>query len=148
MEEPIRYGSGDPIEAWLGDLLCLDCTEPDQLVHGTPHPESCDLYYINRDTLFSYHKGSEKFLHKLMSLFVASHYKNSPNDLQLLSDAPAHGLFVLCGPLDKQKGIPDLLCAVQVSYEGDISKTSLADNMRRGVRPSGDLIPWTVSEQF
>jgi len=47
-----------------------------------------------------------------MSLFVTSHYKNSPNDLQMLSDAPAHGLFVLCGPLDNQAGIPDLLCAI------------------------------------
>ena len=25
-----------------------------------------------------------------MGLYVASHYKNTPNDLQLLSDAPAH----------------------------------------------------------
>jgi N-acetyltransferase 10 len=25
-----------------------------------------------------------------MNIFVSSHYKNTPNDLQLLSDAPAH----------------------------------------------------------
>jgi len=25
-----------------------------------------------------------------MSIFVSSHYKNTPNDLLLLSDAPAH----------------------------------------------------------
>lgn len=29
----------------------------------------------------------------MMSLYVSSHYKNSPNDLQLMSDAPAHHLF-------------------------------------------------------
>jgi len=33
-----------------------------------------------------------------MSLFISSHYKNSPNDLQLLSDAPAHAVFALLGP--------------------------------------------------
>lgn len=27
-----------------------------------PHPKECDLYYVNRDTLFSYHKESEIFL--------------------------------------------------------------------------------------
>ena len=32
-----------------------------------------------------------------VALYVASHYKNSPNDLLLMSDAPAHHLFVLLG---------------------------------------------------
>lgn len=27
-----------------------------------PAPSECDLYYVNRDTLFSYHKDSELFL--------------------------------------------------------------------------------------
>ncbi len=36
-----------------------------------------------------------------MSLFISSHYKNSPNDLQMLSDSPSHLLFVLLGPLKK-----------------------------------------------
>lgn len=34
-----------------------------------------------------------------MSLFISSHYKNSPNDLQLLSDSPSHMILVLLGPL-------------------------------------------------
>ena len=33
----------------------------------------------------------------MMALYVASHYKNSPDDLQLMADAPAHHLFVLLG---------------------------------------------------
>ena len=52
-----RYGAGDKVEAWLNDLLCLDAAEhipppPPQL----PHPSECELYYVERDTLFSYHK--------------------------------------------------------------------------------------------
>ena len=52
-----RYGAGDKVEAWLNDLLCLDAAEhipppPPQL----PHPSDCELYYVERDTLFSYHK--------------------------------------------------------------------------------------------
>jgi N-acetyltransferase 10 len=88
---------------------------------------------------------SEVFLQRLMSLFVSSHYKvirsctvaaflfadhfssltqNSPNDLQLMSDAPAHMLFVLLGPVSPTSSdIPDILCAVQVC---NAAKTRLA----------------------
>ncbi|CAA7030589.1 unnamed protein product [Microthlaspi erraticum] len=79
-----------------------------------PLPSQCELYYVNRDTLFSYHKDSEMFLQRMMALCVSSHYKNSPNDLQLLADAPAHHLFVLLGPVDEsQNKLPDILCVVQ-----------------------------------
>lgn len=78
----------------------------------------------------------------MMALYVASHYKNSPNDLQLMADAPAHHLFVLLGtlyffpadslcvcrmstapdtlsifvgPVDESKNqLPDILCVIQV----------------------------------
>ena len=32
--------------------------------------------------------------------------------------------------------------------EGDISKSSIMNSLSRGKRASGDLIPWTVSQQF
>jgi len=82
-----------------------------------------------------------------MNIFVSSHYKNTPNDLQLLSDAPAHQVFVLLGPMGGD-GLPDILCAIQVCFEGQIKSESVAENLKRGLRPSGDLIPWTISEQF
>jgi N-acetyltransferase 10 len=49
-----------------------------------------------------------------MNIFVSSHYKNTPNDLQLLSDAPAHQVFCLLGPIDENSkdGLPDILCAI------------------------------------
>jgi len=112
-------------ERWLHQLLCLDATDKTPaLKGGCPHPSECELYYVERDTLFSHHKAAEDFLQVLqvvwvwewvwvlvwgwvwvvvythtyicihiflqgmMSLYVSSHYKNSPNDLQLLSDAP------------------------------------------------------------
>ena len=53
-----------------------------------------------------------------MSLYVASHYKNTPNDLQLLSDAPAHHIFVLVPPVTSdQTLLPDVLCVLQVNEE-------------------------------
>ncbi|CAH3162782.1 unnamed protein product, partial [Porites evermanni] len=115
LNESIRYAPGDEVERWLNHLLCLDATVVQKLTSGCPLPENCDLYYVNRDTLFSYHKASEVFLQRLMALYVASHYKNTPNDLQLLSDAPAHHIFCLLGPVDPAQNIlPEVFCVLQV----------------------------------
>lgn len=68
-----------------------------------------------------------------MSLFVSSHYKNSPNDLQLMSDSPSHMVFVLLGPLrsnnEGKTELPDVLCAIQLSLEGELSKISVEGNI-------------------
>lgn len=152
LDEPIRYAPGDPVEKWLNKLLCLDATlvkNSKFATKGCPHPSECNLFYVNRDTLFSYHPVSETFLQKMMALYVASHYKNSPNDLQLMSDAPAHQLYVLLPPIDSNDNkIPDPLCVLQVALEGQISKESVRNSLGRGVRAGGDLIPWLVSQQF
>eukprot|EP00887_Chlorella_sp_A99_P003429 scaffold7.g3429.t1 len=167
LSDPIRYASGDKVERWLNELLCLDAAEhmpppPPRL----PHPDECELYYVERDTLFSYHKASELFLQRMMSLYVASHYKNTPNDLLLMSDAPAHRLFVLLGPVDEtqasggapstahppptptRNALPDVLAVVQVALEGHISRRSAKASLAAGQLPQGDLIPWTVGQQF
>lgn len=152
LDEPIRYAPGDPVESWLNKLLCLDAKLPKHTKYATrgcPHPSECSLYYINRDTLFSYDPVAESFLQRMMALFVSSHYKNSPNDLQLISDAPAHQLYALFGPdVGKDASIPTPLCVIQVALEGEISKDSIRSSLSRGIRAGGDLIPWLVSQQF
>ena len=204
-------------------------------------------YYVNRDTLFSFHKASEAFLQRLMSIYVAAHYKNTPNDLQMLSgmqqflkwfskqghcitkcwnfcmctnwgtlhfikknyvytvnsvviirrlmlknletwyssgirkcdtwntnpvlcrlsdhidynfveclwfwiefaDAPAHHLYVLMGPVSEDQGhLPEILAVVQLCMEGELSSERMTDSMQRGKRAAGDLIPWTIAQQF
>ncbi|KAJ1475385.1 GNAT acetyltransferase 2-domain-containing protein, partial [Baffinella frigidus] len=141
LEVPIRYSSNDPVEKWLHKLLCLDATAvTPTLKGGCPSPDKCELYYVERDTLFSHHKAAEDFLQGMMSLYVASHYKNSPNDLLLLSDAPAHQ--------DGGASSPDILCGIQVCLEGEISRETVVSQLAKGVRSSGDLIPWTIAQQF
>lgn len=151
LSEPIRYAPGDSVEAWLNKVLCLDATLPSSKLstQGCPHPSKCELLQVNRDTLFSFHPVSEKFLQQMIALYVASHYKNSPNDLQLMSDAPAHQLFVLVPPLDDTSTrLPEPLCVIQIALEGQISKQSVFSSLSRGQRAGGDLIPWLVSQQF
>mgnify|MGYP003884777025 FL=1 len=75
-----------------------------------------------------------------------------------MSDAPAHRLFALLAPMEDDDDaedddssaprLPDILCVVQVALEGQINQKSVQAALRRGVKHSGDLIPWTVSQQF
>ncbi|XP_065864767.1 RNA cytidine acetyltransferase 1-like isoform X2 [Euphorbia lathyris] len=149
MKEPIRYTFGDPVESWLNGLLCLESMNTISPVSRFPHPAECNLYYVNRDTLFSFHKESEIFLQRMVDLFVASHYRNSPNDLQLMADGPAHHLYVLLGPVDETSNIlPDIFCVIQVCLEGEISRKSAQQRLQMGHLPSGDLIPWKFCEEF
>jgi N-acetyltransferase 10 len=152
LAESIRYSKGDLVEKWLNTVLCLDATLPRSRLNtlqGCPDPSQCQLLQVNRDTLFSFHDVSEKFLQQMVALYVASHYKNSPDDLQLMSDAPAHQLFVLVPPIpEDSKHLPEPLCVIQVALEGRISKESVLNSLSRGKRAAGDLIPWIVSQQF
>ena len=153
LSEPIRYAPNDSVEKWLNALLCLDATNPSPsrfaLAQGCPHPSECQLWAISRDTLFSFHPVSEAFLQKVMALYVASHYKNSPNDLQLMSDAPAHQLFVLLAPVNpNDTSLPEPLCVIQVALEGEISKQTIINSLSRGQRTDGDMIPQLVAMQF
>ncbi len=151
LEEPIRYSAGDQVEKWLNYLLCLDVPLTVKNLAGQcPHPDACELYAVNRDTLFSFHKASEAFLQRMMTLYVSSHYKNTPNDLQLISDAPAHKLFVLLPPMNTAAatGLPEVLAVVQVALEGSLTRQVILNSFARGKREAGDLIPWTVSQQF
>eukprot|EP00955_Chlamydomonas_euryale_P044497 352905-Chlamydomonas_euryale.AAC.1 len=66
-----------------------------------------------------------------------------------MSDAPAHHLFVLLGPVDESANVlPDILAVVQVALEGAISRASARTSLAKGDLPQGDLVPWTISQQF
>ncbi|XP_055535275.1 RNA cytidine acetyltransferase [Wyeomyia smithii] len=148
LDESIRYRTNDPVESWLTSLLCLDATVVSNLTSGCPTPEACELYYIDRDALFSYHRAAEAFLQRIVSVCVSSHYKNSPNDLQMMSDAPAHHLFCLLGPITKTDELPEILVVIQVCLEGQISFQSVQNSLARGMKSAGDLIPWNIAEQY
>lgn len=134
MKEPIRYGVDDEVESWLNATLLL---EPKiSKVQECPMPSECVMYFVNKDALFSGNVRSEEFLNEIFSLFVASHYRNSPNDIQILSDSPNHEIFVLMTPSKPHR----VLCAIQVSFEGKCSRSSFTKE--------GNLIPWVIYDNF
>ena len=158
LADPIRYARGDGVEAWLHGVLCLDAgahlpPPPPTL----PPPGACSLYAVERDTLFSGHAAAEAFLQTAVSLLTASHYRNSPDDLVMLADAPAHRLFVLLGPASAAGGgggggggggLPPVLAVLQVALEGAVSAGAARAALAHGHAPAGDLVPWTVGQQF
>ncbi|KAK6023751.1 putative ATPase DUF699 [Ostertagia ostertagi] len=148
--QQLRQQAAGSIEQWLNRVLCLNAGNINtRLSCGTPPPSECELYIVNRDALFSFHKASEAFLQQIMAIYVAAHYKNSPNDLQMLSDAPAHHLFVLMSPVkEDQSSLPEVLALAQVCLEGNLSKESVSGAMDKGKRAAGDLLPWTISQHF
>ncbi|KAF2361021.1 RNA cytidine acetyltransferase NAT10, partial [Trinorchestia longiramus] len=149
LSRSIRYSPGDPVEEWLNKLFCLDATSASNPT-TCPAPSVCQLYAVNKKVLFSGNKGSEQFLLQVQSLLVSSHYRNSPDDLQVLADAPAHHLFVLMPPISQTniKTLPPVLCVVQVCLEGGVSETVARRVMRKGERPSGDLATWMLATQY
>ncbi|GFT50430.1 RNA cytidine acetyltransferase [Nephila pilipes] len=150
LNEAIRYANGDAVEGWLNRLLCLDASLDFSYSNSElPNFKECALYYVNRDVLFSYNKFSEKFLQQAVSLFVASHYKNSPNDLFMLAEASAHHIFCLlpCQEVTTNT-LPNVICVIQVCLEGKICAEDHQFEYNHGSRTSGDLIPWILSQQF
>jgi len=149
LEEPIRYSNGDPVEIWLNSFLHLDSTDALNLISGCPDPRICQLFLVDRNSLFSGHKVAKHFLQKIMAIFSSSHYRNSPDDLQILADAPSHRIVVLTSPLTFAANfLPDILSAIHFSYEGQISRIFMERNLINERFITGDLFPWVVSNHF
>ena len=137
MREPIRYASGDPVESWLYDVLLLD-SEPAQLDEEELKlaPENCRYVELDRDYLFD---SGEHVLRQLVGLYVLTHYRNRPNDIALLANAPHHSIRAILSPSGK------VLAALHLCLEGE-----LPDELLREIEtlPKGHMIPGVVSRYY
>ncbi len=134
MEEPIRYSADDPIERFQFDVLLLDA-EPEELSEE-------DIELIKRgeftyealspEYLFS-PEGEEDLRH-LFGIYVLAHYRNEPDDLGRIADAPHHSVRV--ARLSNGK----IVGAVQLAEEGDIPD-DLIDELLVGGKIPGNIIP-------
>ncbi len=123
MKTPIRYPPGDPIEKWLYKLLLLDAEpgEPD----GFSDPE-----YIKVD----FTKVGEDFLKKWYGIYVLAHYRNRPNDLAIILDAPHHSARALASG-------GEALVSVQLAEEGKLEEDVIEGIMARERDVPGHMIP-------
>jgi len=149
LNEPIRYSFYDPVEKWLNELLCLDNKLPSALLQNCPNPNCCKLFLVDRNALVISNKFTNCFFQKIFTILTSSHYRNSPNDLQMLYDAPSHRIMVLLNLLTFSVGIvPDIIGALHISYEGKISKKFSEKILTKIIKTKGDLIPWVISKNF
>jgi len=134
MDEPIRYAKGDPVERWLYDVLLLDA-EPAKLDKEDKRAiEEGRLKYLRLDPQWLFSKEGEETLRQLFGIYVLAHYRNEPDDLGMIADAPHHSVRAVATETGKVVG------ALQLAEEGPIPDDMVVDLLRGGKIP-GNIIP-------
>jgi len=131
MEEPIRYGRGDPIEKWLYDVLLLDA-QPAEITEEdlqAIRDGKLEFRELGKDELMS----NEKLLREFFGIYVLAHYRNRPSDLAILSDMPNHIPFVVA-----VNGKP--VCSLHIAVEGRLDDETI-EKIKDGYKPKGQIIP-------
>jgi len=130
MHTPIRYAPNDPVEKWLFDTFLLDA-EPAKV-------EPSDLELVKRrEFLYLTEEeivNDEDRLRQFFGIYVQAHYRNEPDDLGMMLDAPHHTVRALA--LSNGK----ILVAVELAFEGALSDRDVEDSMR-GIKLPGNIIP-------
>ncbi len=134
MTEPIRYAENDPIEKWQFDALLLDA-EPAEL-DETDYRFIAEkkFEYIAYDPEYLFSPTGESELRQLFGIYVLAHYRNEPDDLGMIADAPHHIVRAVKLPSGK------IVCALQIAIEGPIEREKAAELLKGGKIP-GNIIP-------
>ncbi len=134
MEEPIRYGKGDPVEKWQFRVLLLDA-EPENITEeDLKYIEKQEFNYMVFDPYTLFTLDNEKILRSLFGIYVLAHYRNEPDDLAMMADAPHHSIRALSLPNGK------IVAAAQLAEEGPIPNEYI-DSLIRGGKIPGNIIP-------
>ncbi len=134
MNEPIRYSADDPIEKWQFDALLLDA-EPAQLDDSDLRDiEEGNLIYVKYDPEYLFSPEGENELRQLFGIYVLAHYRNEPDDLGMIADAPHH----IVRAVKTRNG--KIVCALQIAFEGGIERGK-AEELLKGGRIPGNIIP-------
>ncbi|ROR34428.1 GNAT family N-acetyltransferase [Inmirania thermothiophila] len=131
LQQPVRWGAEDALEAWLFRALLLDA-EPAPL----PPAAACApaIAVAGRDAL----AADEALLAQVFGLLVSAHYRTRPYDLRYLLDGP--NLHVLLAR-EGAAAVGVVLLAEEGGFDADAARAVWA-----GVRrPHGHLVPETLA---
>ncbi len=134
MHEPIRYAEDDPIEKWLFDALLLDAEPAELTKEDLESIERKEFIYVKYDPQYLFSPEGEKELRQLFGIYVLAHYRNEPDDLGILADAPHHIIRAVKTPSGK------IVCALQIAQEGGLDD-DLVEELLRGGKTPGNIIP-------
>ncbi|MEM4699668.1 MAG: tRNA(Met) cytidine acetyltransferase TmcA [Candidatus Nezhaarchaeales archaeon] len=139
LKHPIRYAPNDPVEAWLYDTLLLDA-EPPKLeeIERAVLPEHCTYEEPDLDKWFL---EEEDRLREFIGIYVFAHYRNRPDDVALLGDAPHHRARVLKLPGGK------VAVALHLAEEGGVPDEEI-EKLVGGYKPPGNVIPICVARYY
>ncbi len=133
MNEPIRYAANDPIEAWQFRTLLLDA-EPEKLDDRDLEAIARgELTYLKLDPEELFTEKSESILKSLFGIYVMAHYRNEPDDLGMIADAPHHSVRAMATPSGK------IVASAQLAEEGPVA-SDLETVLVTGKMP-GNIIP-------
>ncbi|MEM4557590.1 MAG: tRNA(Met) cytidine acetyltransferase TmcA [Desulfurococcaceae archaeon] len=132
MTEPIRYNYNDPIEEWQFKTLLLDAEPVELDQRDLEDISEKRLVYVeyNVEELFE----NEDELRQLFGIYVLAHYRNEPDDLGMLADAPHHIIRAVKTRSGK------VVCAIQIAQEGPIDY-EYAKELLKGAKIPGNIIP-------
>ncbi|NHJ00618.1 MAG: tRNA(Met) cytidine acetyltransferase [Candidatus Heimdallarchaeota archaeon] len=145
LKTPIRYLSEDNIEEFLNKvyLLNAEAQELPEHLKNIENQEYNSVSYKNTDQLFS--KEGSNILRNHIGLLLHSHYRNQPNDLELLANSEKHYLEGIYSKIDTNKNF--LFVSILISEEGllDDDEISL---LTSGKFLEGNLIPSVIIRYF
>lgn len=142
MKEPIRYSVNDPIEKFQFDALLLDA-EPDELTsEDIEEIKKGNLEYVTYDPEYLFSEAGEKELRSLFGIYVLAHYRNEPDDLGRLADAPHHSIRAV-----RLRASGKIVGAAQLAEEGGLSE-DLIDELLIGGKIPGNIIPDRLLKYF
>lgn len=133
MSEPIRYAENDPIERWLFKTLLLDAEPAKITEEDLKLIEEGRVRYI-KPNLEEFFLSNEEGLRQFFGIYVQAHYRNEPDDLGMMMDAPHHTIRALA--LENGK----IVVSVELAEEGGLSDDDIK-NMLMGFKPAGNIIP-------
>lgn len=137
---PIRYAKDDLIEKWLFDFLLLNA-EPDELTEEDIKLIKEKKFKVVIPKKEEFILNQEDKLRSFFGIYILAHYRNSPQDLHILADAPHHDLAYM--ELENGK----VVCSLQIAYEGALDKET-SKKITDGYDPSGNLIPSKIGQNY
>ncbi len=136
LEQPIRWGRGDPLEALINRMLLLDA-----------EPASCFEHESNSATTFIEYVAmrlveDEDKLRSLYAILARAHYRTTPSDLMRILDSENMHVY----GLEDQNG--NILSVALITIEGQLPQELVEQITVNQRRPKNHLLPVALCTQL
>jgi len=135
LTDPVRWCSGDCLEAWLNRVLMLDI-EPAPVLLGGADPASVRLQLVADPGAPEFGRG----LKQVYRLLKSAHYRTRPSDLRMLMENPDLELLIACSG-------ENIVGAALLNREGGLDAELCGQVFLGQRRPKGHLLAQMLTAQ-